>query len=125
MATGAKLRVIERLGAERMVPKAEFGYPAQGKVKVPEGWESLGAGLRIGVYALVRDGKVVFVGKAKVPIELVAEHRDRSEKPSWWPVKVIEFDEVWIKPSHPDRVDAELAEAREKWRLDHEVVKKS
>lgn len=75
--------------------------------------------LRSGVYALVHRGEVVYVGKAKAMLTRVYSHRrawgDKRQKarelPSWFPIKGIMFDEVWVQPvalADLDRVEREM-----------------
>jgi excinuclease UvrABC nuclease subunit len=64
--------------------------------------------LRPGVFVLSHRGKVVFVGKSKCPLELIAAHRSLARKrvPEWMPIKGIVFDSITVTPEHPDRIDA-------------------
>ena len=111
-------KVIERLGSQREVEPAKWAGPLvpRAEAQVPEGFVDLSAGLQCGIYALVLRGQVVFIGKGKVPLELVALHRSRAERPSWMGPQFVEFDRIWVKPSHPDRLEAELAELVEKYK---------
>lgn len=74
-----------------------------------EGFVEVSAILRTGVYALVKDGTVVYVGKAKAMLQRVYAHKNlyasRSKKPDWMPIKGILFDEVWVRPCRQDLVD--------------------
>jgi excinuclease UvrABC nuclease subunit len=61
--------------------------------------------LRPGVYALVKRGVVIYVGKAKQLYSRIYTHRNvagRAAKgqkiPTWMPVKGFVFDEVWVRP---------------------------
>lgn len=68
-----------------------------------------------GIYVLSRRGRVVFVGKAKSVLAMVAKHREfaKNSMPEWFPVPGVVFDQIEWKPSHPDRIDAELNYLRE------------
>jgi len=66
-----------------------------------------------GIYVLLRQGKVVFVGKSdRSMLAKIASHRSllRKKVPDWFPVKGIPFDQVLIKTVHPDRIEAEYLE---------------
>jgi hypothetical protein len=80
------------------------------RASVPEGFVDFSQGLRWGIYALVLAGRVVFLGAHEKPLEMIAAHRHRAEHPRWLPIQCIEFDQVWIKPTHPDRAESELEE---------------
>lgn len=74
-----------------------------------DGFISIGEALQSGVYALVSCGQVVYVGKSKCMLVRIYSHRNAKSKkgslPSWFPVKGIAFDDVFIRPCHPDRID--------------------
>lgn len=74
-------------------------------------WIDLSPALRHGVYLLKLRGRVVFVGRGKVPLELIAGHRSLAGKATayWLPFRGITFDEVLLRPSHPDRSAAEVS----------------
>lgn len=64
--------------------------------------------IRPGVYVLLSQGKVVFVGKGeRSMLAKIAAHRDLARKraPVWLPIKGIVFDQVFIKYVHPDHLD--------------------
>lgn len=67
-----------------------------------EGFIEVTTILRCGVYALVRDGAVVYVGQSKRMLSRIEAHRSqwaRSTKaPDWLPIKGILFDQVFIRP---------------------------
>lgn len=58
--------------------------------------------LKPGIYMLVKDGVVVYIGQAKAMIVRVATHRSNARRtlPDWLPpsAKGIVFDEVLIRP---------------------------
>lgn len=68
-----------------------------------EGFVNVSAMLRPGVYALVREGVVVYVGQAKRMLTRVSAHKSNWGKknlPAWLPASVrgVLFDEVWVLP---------------------------
>jgi excinuclease UvrABC nuclease subunit len=69
--------------------------------------------LRCGVYILTLRGKVVYVGKAKQMLARIYQHRELwvqarrgTKMPSFLAQKGVQFDAVYVKPCHPDRVDS-------------------
>lgn len=76
---------------------------------VLEGFADLSEALACGVYILVCQGRVVYVGKSKCMLVRIYSHRNAKSKrgslPSWFPVKGIAFDEIHCQPCHPDRLD--------------------
>lgn len=74
-----------------------------------QGFTNISAALQGGVYALVYQGKVVYIGQAKAMLVRVCTHRSNARRkvPSWLPdtAKGIVFDEVHVQPCHPDRID--------------------
>jgi len=77
-----------------------------------EGFVNVTAILGPGVYALVRDGVVVYVGQSKKMLSRVSTHRSNWGKrtPAWLPrsVRGILFDEVHVLPCRVE--DLDLAE---------------
>jgi excinuclease UvrABC nuclease subunit len=68
-----------------------------------EGFIDVTAIVRAGVYALVRDGTVVYVGQGKKMIARVEAHRSnwgRKSVPAWMPVSLrgVLFDKVYVLP---------------------------
>jgi excinuclease UvrABC nuclease subunit len=68
-----------------------------------EGFIDVTSVLRCGVYALVRDGVVVYVGQGKKMIARVEAHRSnwgRKSVPAWMPVSLrgVLFDQVFVLP---------------------------
>jgi hypothetical protein len=66
--------------------------------------------LRAGVYALVRDGVVVYIGQGKKMVARVEAHRSnwgRKRVPAWMPVSLrgVLFDEVWVLPCRVEDMD--------------------
>jgi len=70
--------------------------------------------LGMGVYVLLRRGRPVCVGRAKNVLARVAKHRELAGKevPGWFPVQGVYFDQVLWVPSHPDRIEEDLARIR-------------
>jgi len=69
---------------------------------VLEGFVDVSAILRCGIYALVREGAVVYVGQSKKMLSRIEAHRSQwgraSKSPSWLPIKGILFDEIHVLP---------------------------
>ena len=67
--------------------------------------------LKLGIYVLIHQSRVVFIGKANLPLAKIWAHRDLSSRksPDWLPIKGITYDKVLVRPAHPDRIDRELA----------------
>lgn len=68
--------------------------------------------LRGGVYALLYRREVVYIGKAKRMLTRVYSHlhiwgqkRKGGKSPTWSAIDGIYFDQVFIRPCHPDEVD--------------------
>ncbi len=66
--------------------------------------------LRCGVYALVRDGVVVYVGQSKKMLSRVEAHRSnwgRKSTPSWMPASFrgVLFDQVFVMPCRVEDLD--------------------
>lgn len=65
--------------------------------------------LRCGVYALVREGAVVYVGQSKRMLSRIEAHRSqwaRSTKaPDWLPIKGILFDQCFVMPCRVEDMD--------------------
>ena len=66
------------------------------------GFTNVSEMLRSGIYMLVHQGQVVYIGQAKAMIVRIATHRSNARKtlPAWLPpsAKGIVFDEVLIRP---------------------------
>lgn len=78
-----------------------------------EGFVDVTAVLRAGVYALVRNGVVVYVGQSKHPVSRVEAHRSLwgRKRVAWLPIKGMLFDEVHVLPCRVEdlnRVEAAL-----------------
>ena len=78
-----------------------------------EGFTDVTTLLRAGVYALVKRGVVIYVGKSKSLYARIYAHRHYANRaargktiPSWLPVKGLVFDEVHIRPCALEELDA-------------------
>jgi len=76
-----------------------------------EGFVDATAMLRPGIYALLREGVVVYIGQSKKPLSRVEAHRSlqrrvhRNAAPGWLPIKAIPFDEVHVLPCRVEDLD--------------------
>ena len=75
-----------------------------------EGFIDVSAILRCGVYALVREGVVVYVGQSKKMLQRVSAHKSnwgRKAMPAWMPVSLrgVLFDEVHVLPCRVEDLD--------------------
>lgn len=83
-----------------------------------DGFIDVSATLLPGVYALVREGVVVYVGQSKRPLARISAHKSnwgRKAMPAWMPASLrgVLFDEVHILPCRLedlDRVEAFIIE---------------
>lgn len=76
-----------------------------------EGFIEVSPILRPGVYALVRNGVVVYVGQSKKMIARIEAHRGnwgRKRLPAWMPVSMrgVLFDQVFVHPCRVEDLDA-------------------
>lgn len=75
-----------------------------------EGFIDVSDVLRSGVYALVRNGVVVYIGQSKKMLARIAAHRSnwgRKSVPAWMPVSIrgVLFDEVFVLPCRIEDLD--------------------
>ena len=72
-----------------------------------EGFIDASALLKSGIYALLYDGVVVYVGQSKTPLNRIYAHRSLRSRtaPAWLPIKGMLFDEVHVLPCPQDRLD--------------------
>lgn len=72
-----------------------------------EGFIDVTAVLHCGVYLLLCKGRVVYVGKSKVPLTRIYSHRNlaRGRQVPWLRTQGIVYDTVHVMPVHPDRLD--------------------
>ena len=78
--------------------------------EVIEGFINVSAVLRCGVYALVREGMVVYVGQGKRMLARIEAHRSnwgRKSVPAWMPVSLrgVLFDDVYVFPCRVEDLD--------------------
>jgi len=73
--------------------------------------------LRAGVYALVKAGVVIYVGKSKSLYQRIYAHRTTANAkargksiPSWLPAKGFVFDQVFVRTCTVDELDKLEAE---------------
>lgn len=76
-----------------------------------EGFVRVGEILKSGIYALVRKGSVVYIGKSKTMLGRIYSHRtlwgatQKGRKtPSWLPKGML-FDDVWVRPCPVSQLD--------------------
>lgn len=76
-----------------------------------------------GVYALVRRGVVIYVGKSKSVYQRVYAHRTTAQRaargkpiPTWLPIKGFVFDQVFVRPCALADLDACEAEMIERYK---------
>lgn len=67
--------------------------------------------LTCGVYALAREGVVVYVGQSKKMLARIAAHRSnwgRKSTPAWMPASCrgLLFDQIFIRPCRAEDLDA-------------------
>ncbi len=74
---------------------------------IVEGFIGIGECLRSGVYALVHKGTIVYIGKSKLMLGRICDHRRLwgKRKPEWVTTKGILFDDVFIRPCPLDLLD--------------------
>jgi hypothetical protein len=75
-----------------------------------EGFIDVSDVLRPGVYALVRNGVVVYVGQGKRMLARIEAHRSnwgRKAMPAWMPASLrgVLFDEVFVLPCRVEDLD--------------------
>lgn len=82
-----------------------------------EGFEDVSVVLQSGVYALVKRGTVIYVGKAKRLEARISAHRQSARRaakgqkiPTWLPIRGFVFDQVFVRPCHVDDLDRLEAE---------------
>lgn len=73
-----------------------------------EGFVNVSAMLKPGVYALVKDGVVVYVGQSKQPLSRIYAHKSlwgRKKVPGYLPIRGILFDEAHVMPCRLENLD--------------------
>lgn len=67
--------------------------------------------LKSGVYALLKNGVVIYIGQSKGMLARIYTHKSmwgqkqRGKVPDWMPTKGILFDEVWVRPCSLEVID--------------------
>ena len=66
--------------------------------------------LGVGVYALLRDGVVVYVGQSKKMLQRISAHKSnwgRKAQPAWMPVSLrgVLFDQAFVLPCRVEALD--------------------
>lgn len=68
--------------------------------------------LHVGVYALVKRGTVIYVGKSKSLYQRIYAHRHTAKRaavgksiPSWLPIKGFVFDQVFVRTCRIEDLD--------------------
>jgi hypothetical protein len=93
--------VVGEDGADRPAPEEPI---------MLEGFIDVTPILRCGVYALVRDGTVVYIGQGKKMSARIEAHRSnwgRKSMPAWMPASLrgVLFDEVHVLPCRVEDLD--------------------
>lgn len=77
-----------------------------------EGFADVSWILKSGVYALLKNGVVIYIGQSKGMISRIYTHKTAwgaksrgKPSPDWMPTKGILFDEVWVRPCSLDVLD--------------------
>lgn len=105
-------RAVYRLGhqgrgIDLAADRLDYRRDSRSVVAAPEGFTDLSESLRGGIYLLCEAGEVVFVGEANGSM-LEAIAAKAGPQPKFLPN--IRFDQVLIRPCHPDRRAALRAE---------------
>lgn len=93
-----------------MIVKMEQTDAAIEEPTMLEGFVEVTPILRAGVYALVRDGVVVYVGQGKKMVARIEAHRSnwgRKSMPAWMPASLrgVLFDQVYVLPCRVEDLD--------------------
>lgn len=77
---------------------------------VLEGFINVSAILRCGIYALVREGAIVYIGQSRKMLGRISAHKSnwgRKSMPAWMPVSLrgVLFDEVHVLPCRVEDLD--------------------
>ena len=75
-----------------------------------EGFIEVSPILGAGVYALLREGAVVYIGQSKKMLQRVSAHKSnwgRKAQPAWMPVSLrgVLFDQVFVLPCRVEALD--------------------
>lgn len=78
-----------------------------------EGFVDVSPMLKPGIYALLHQGVIVYIGQSKKPLSRIEAHRSlwgrtqrQGKTPGWLPIKAILFDEVHVLPCRIEDLDA-------------------
>jgi hypothetical protein len=75
---------------------------------VLEGFVNVSTLLKPGVYALLREGVVVYIGQSTKPLHRIYAHRslaNRKKPVDWLPIKGVVFDEIHVLPCRVEDLD--------------------
>ena len=78
-----------------------------------DGFVEVSPMLQCAVYALAKDGVVIYVGQSKKPLARIAAHRaqlGRKSTPDWMPIRCVAFDQIFLRPCRPEDLNALEAE---------------
>ena len=78
-----------------------------------DGFVEVSPMLQCAVYALAKDGAVIYVGQSKKPLARIAAHRahlGRKSTPDWMPIRGVAFDQIFLRPCRPEDLNALEAE---------------
>ena len=88
-----------------------------------EGFTDVSAVLGPAVYALVKRGVVIYVGRSKAAWQRIYAHRSTASRaargktiPTWLPAKGFVFDQVWIRPCGLGELEAVEAQMIERYK---------
>ena len=71
----------------------------------PLGFTDASEILKSGIYILCKSGVPIYIGQSKRMLQRIAAHRGKGDRPSWSPVRYFQFDQIFIRPVHVDRLD--------------------
>jgi excinuclease UvrABC nuclease subunit len=88
-----------------------------------EGFSDVSDVLCAGVYALVKRGTVIYVGKSKSLYQRIYAHRHTAKRasagksiPSWLPIRGFVFDQVFVRTCRLEDLDVLEAQMVEKYK---------
>lgn len=77
-----------------------------------DGFSDVSDILRAGVYALVKNGVVIYVGKSKTLYQRIYAHRHTERRaakgkpiPSWLPIRGFVFDQIFVRTCRLEELD--------------------
>ena len=89
------------------------------KREIVDGFVDATAMIRPGIFILANRGEVTYIGRANCDmIERIIALRPTERLP-WLPQ--IQYDEIWIRAVHPDRIAAEYAALIAKYQPRHNL----